>query len=201
MRHAALLGAVAVLISACGFLPPPGWVTDREPLESCGTEDVAQGGNHRGWMRGGPNPVRAVVGVAVLLGMAGCSSFYPPDQPDWIVNRIPLESCGVETIGGAGIPLNLDARTCLLAAFQAGEGAELISTRASEEGDPITTYYRVHENGTVEIFVDATRDRLGSQRWERYRCDRLASSDDVHPDLANEERVFVEEGCEELPIP
>ena len=86
-------------------------------------------------------------------------------------------------------------------AFQNGDGAELISTRPTDEGDPVTRYYRVHENGTVELFVDATRDRFGSQRWSRYRCDRLVPADDVNPDLGNEERVFVELGCEELPIP
>ena len=139
-----------------------------------------------------------VVGGALL---AACSSFYPPDQPDWIVNRLPLESCGVETIEANGLTLNVEARTCLLVAFQNGGGRELISTQATEEGDPITRYYRVHENGTVEIFVDATQDRFGSQRWERYRCDRLLPADDMNPDLANEERVFIEDGCAELPIP
>ena len=137
--------------------------------------------------------IRALLGPIALL-LAACSGFYPPAEPDWIVNRLPLESCGAETIEGSGLLLNVEARTCLLAAFRAGDGAELISTQATEEGDPVTRYYRVHENGTVEIFVDATRDRFGSQRWERYRCEDLVPADD-------EERVFIEQGCEELPIP
>ena len=139
--------------------------------------------------------------AALITLLDGCSSLYPPDEPDWIVNRIPLESCGVETLEQAGLDLNVEARTCLLTAFQNGEGAELISTSTTEEGDPITTYYRVHENGTVELFVDATQDAFGSQRWERYRCDRLVPADDINPDLANEERVFIEQGCRELPLP
>ncbi|HEX5040256.1 MAG TPA: hypothetical protein VFW95_08995 [Candidatus Limnocylindria bacterium] len=144
----------------------------------------------------------ALAGLGALLPvLAACSGFYPPDQPDWIVNRIPLRSCGEEGAEQGVGATNVDARRCLLAAYDAGEGAELISTRPTEEGDPVTTYYRVHENGTVEIFVDATRDRFGGQRWSRYRCDRLAPADDVNPDLANEERVFIEQGCQELPIP
>jgi len=143
--------------------------------------------------------MRAGLGVLLAL-LAGCSGLSGADQPDWIVNRMPLESCGVETIDN-GKSLNVEGRTCLLSAFQAGDGAELVSTSLTEEGDPFTTYYRVHENGTVEIFVDATRDRFGSQRWQRYRCDRLSPANDVNPDLANEARVFLEQGCEELPIP
>jgi len=143
--------------------------------------------------------MRAGAGVLLAI-LAGCTGFFAADQPDWIVNRMPLESCGIETIEN-GQGLNVEGRTCLLSAFQAGDGAELVSTSATEEGDPITTYYRVHENGTVEIFVDATRDRFGAQRWQRYRCDRLVPSGDLNPELANEERVFIEQGCEELPIP
>lgn len=147
-------------------------------------------------------PLRsASTAIAAFALLTACSGFYPPAEPDWIVNRIPLESCGVEALEQAGLDLNVEARTCLLAAFEAGEGAELISTSPTEEGDPITTYYRVHQNGTVEIFVDATQDRFGVQRWQRFRCDRLVPADDVNPGLATEERVFVEQDCEELPIP
>ena len=139
--------------------------------------------------------------VAIVLSvLGGCAAYFASDEPDWIVNRMPLGSCGVETIAADGA-LDAGARTCLLEAFQNGDGRELISTQTTEEGDPITTYYRVHENGTVEIFVDATRDRFGSQRWQRYRCDRLSPVDDVNPDLANGARIFLEQGCEELPIP
>ena len=144
--------------------------------------------------------LRAVLGAVVGL-LAGCTGFSSSDQPDWIVNRIPLESCGVETLEANGLAPDVEARTCLLEAFQNGDGRELISTQVTEEGDPVTHYYRVHENGTVELFIDATRDRFGSQRWQRYRCDRLVPAADLNPDLANEERVFIEQGCEELPIP
>jgi hypothetical protein len=146
MRHAALLGAVAAFVSACGFLPPPAWVTDREPLESCGTEDVGQG----------------------------------------------------------GVGMDVGARRCLLAAYEAGEGAELVTTQPSVEGDPITRIIRVHPDGTVEILYDATKDRYGSGSWQLLRCDRLFSvaeandpPDTVYPD----DMVFVEDRCEDVTPP
>ena len=63
-----------------------------------------------------------------------------------------------------GEGVDAEARTCLLEAFEEGRGAELITTQTSVEGDPITRYIRVHENGTVEIFHDATQDQYGSGR-------------------------------------
>ena len=65
----------------------------------------------------------------------------------------------------------------------------------------MTRYYRVHENGTIELFIDATRDRFGSRGWERYSCGSLVAADDMNPDLANEERVFIELHCVPLPLP
>ena len=56
----------------------------------------------------------------------------------------------------------------------------------------------------VEIFVDVTRDRFGSGLWERLRCEMLVSVDEANdpPDLVfPAEMVFVEDGCEELPVP
>ena len=144
---------------------------------------------------------RAAAGALLAMALAGCADFFTPAQPDWIVNRQPLESCGVEEISANGLGVNVDARTCLLTAFQSGDGAELISTRPTEEGDPITSYYRVHENGTIELFVDATRDRFGARTWERYSCGTLASAEDMNPDLANEDRVFIELDCVPLPVP
>jgi hypothetical protein len=136
--------------------------------------------------------------------VAGCGVLAPASQPDWITNRLPLTLCGVEDVAQGGEGMNIDARRCLLAAYQAGDGAELISTQPTIEGDPITRYIRVHENGTVELFVDATQDAFGSGRWERYRCERLLTVAEPNdpPDLVfPNDLVFVEDGCEPLPIP
>lgn len=138
--------------------------------------------------------------LAVLV--TGCG-LLPSTPPDWVVNRLPLDACG-EEVAGHGEGLNVEARTCLLDAFEDGRGAELISTLTSVEGDPITRYTRVHENGTVEIFVDATRDRYGSGSWERLRCDglvRVEAFNDPPDDVMPAEWVFVEDGCEALPVP
>ena len=137
----------------------------------------------------------------MATALAGCVDFFAPQQPDWILNRQPLESCGVEDVTANGLGVNVDARRCLLTAFQSGAGAELISTRATEEGDPVTSYYRVHENGTIELFVDATHDRFGARTWGRYSCGTLVSADEMNPNLANEDRVFIEVDCVPLPVP
>jgi hypothetical protein len=143
--------------------------------------------------------MRLAAGLAMAVLVAGCG-ILPGAVPDWVVNRQPLEPCGEESPGG----MNDDARACLLEAYEAGQGAELISTQTTVEGDPITRYIRVHENGAVEIFVDATRDQFASGIWSRLVCDRLipvAEANDP-PDLVfPDAMVFTEDGCEELPIP
>jgi hypothetical protein len=136
------------------------------------------------------------------LLITGCGLLSSP-PPDWVTNRNPLESCGTEDFG-RGDGVDVAARTCLLQAYEEGRGAELITTGTSVEGDPITRYVRVHENGTVEVFVDATRDSYGSGEWERLRCDRLVGVAEFNdpPDLVfPASEVFVEDGCESLPIP
>jgi len=78
-------------------------------------------------------------------------------------------------------------------AYQDGRSAELITHQVTDEGDPITGWVRVHENGVVELFVDATLDRAGSGTWERWGCEALS------PEGGS--RVFVADGCERLPLP
>ncbi len=136
-------------------------------------------------------------GVLVAMALTtGCGllSFVPPD---WVTNRDPLPLCGEEDIGH-GDGFDPAARACLLEAFQDGRSAELISTQTSIEGDLITRYLRVHESGTIELFVDATRDRFGSGQWERLECQRLvpvAEYNDPPDTVLPAEFVFVEDGC------
>ena len=52
----------------------------------------------------------------------------------------------------------------------------------------------------VHVFMDATRDRYGSGRWEEHRCDSLqpvsaVNQPDSHLPL---DFVFVEVGCHEV---
>jgi hypothetical protein len=126
----------------------------------------------------------------VMLSACGLASVV---TPEWVTNRRPLPSCGVEWLTTEG-GMDAEARRCLLSAWTEGEDAELVTHLTTVEGEPLTRYLRAHANGTIDVFVDATRDAFGSGRWERLRCDALApaTGDD-------DELVFTEEGCEALP--
>jgi hypothetical protein len=146
--------------------------------------------------------MRTAAALLVAVIASGCG-LLPSAPPDWVVNRNPLPSCGEETLEQGELE-DVGARTCLLQAFQEGRAAELISQSVTIEGDPITRYVRVHENGVVEVFVDATRDRFGSGEWERLRCEALVPVEQVNdpPDLVLPARmVFVEDGCAHEPVP
>lgn len=132
----------------------------------------------------------------LTLLVCGCG-LMPPAQPDWVVNRLPLTSCGEEIVERGDT--DVEARQCLLDAFRAGEGAELITTQAVGQDGQVTRYLRVHENGTIEIFTDATRDPTGSGAWERETCTQMLGADEVR-DVWVEE-VFVMIDCQSQPIP
>ena len=128
--------------------------------------------------------------------VAGCG-MLPAGQPEWVANREPLPSCGEERLARGDT--NVEARQCLFDAFEAGRDAELISTESITEGREVTRYLRVHENGTIEIFTDATRDSLGSGTWERETCGQMLSAEEVR-DVWIEE-VFIILDCQEQPVP
>jgi hypothetical protein len=132
--------------------------------------------------------------LAVAVFLAGCALL--PAAPDWVTDRRPLPACGVELLTEEG-GMDGDARRCLLAAWEAGEEAELITRFTTAEGDATTRYLRVHADGSIEIFVDATLDALGSGQWERLACDSLEPvADDGETDL-----VFTEQGCRPVTLP
>jgi hypothetical protein len=133
-----------------------------------------------------------VVGALV----AGCG-LLPAAQPDWVVNRTPLPSCGEEQLVRGDT--NVEARQCLFEAFEAGRGAELISTEAITAGREVTRYLRVHENGTIEVFTDRTRDSLSAEPWDRETCGQMLSAEDVR-DVWIEE-VFIILDCQDQPLP
>ena len=131
-----------------------------------------------------------------ILALAGCG-LLSSDQPDWVANRKPLPACGEETVVRGDT--NLEARQCLYEAYLNGQDAELISTEAITEGRRLTRYMRVHENGTIEMFTDATGDPLGPGGWKRETCGQLLSAEEVR-DVWVEE-VFIILDCEDEPIP
>jgi hypothetical protein len=133
----------------------------------------------------------------LILVVSGCG-LLPSAQPEWVVNRLPLTSCGEEIVERGDT--DVEARQCLLDAFRAGEGAELITTQATGQDGQVTRYLRVHENGTIEIFTDATGDPAGSgAAWERETCTQMLGADEVR-DVWVEE-VFVMIDCQSQPIP
>ena len=83
--------------------------------------------------------------------------------------------------------------------FARGRGGELITTQLIGEDGQITRYLRVHENGTIEVFIDATQNPVGSGTWERETCGQMLGADEMR-DVWVEE-VFVILNCESQPVP
>ncbi|HYI67006.1 MAG TPA: hypothetical protein VEW95_08800 [Candidatus Limnocylindrales bacterium] len=144
-----------------------------------------------------PEPVRRAAALAVAaVTLFGCG-VMPSALPQWVADRQPLTACGEEVVERGDT--DVEARQCLLDAFRAGEGAELITTQSSGLDGQVTRYLRVHENGTIEIFTDATQDPTGSGTWERETCGQMLGADEVR-DVWVEE-VFVMLDCNRQPIP
>ena len=139
-------------------------------------------------------PSGALPLLTVLL--VGCN-LLSTAQPQWVANRNPLPACGEEVVERG--ETDVEARQCLLDAFRAGSGGELITTQPSGQDGQVTRYLRVHQNGTIEVFIDATLDPIGSGTWERETCGQMLGADEVR-DVWVEE-VFVILNCEPQPVP
>jgi hypothetical protein len=140
---------------------------------------------------------RLAPGIALsMLLLASCTALSTA-EPQWVVNRTPLAACGEEVVERGDT--DVTARQCLLDAFRAGTGGELITTQLIGEDGQIMRYLRVHENGTVEVFIDATQNPLGSGGWERQTCGQMLGADEMR-DVWVEE-VFVILNCESQPVP
>ena len=128
--------------------------------------------------------------VAALLVSATVACTLANPAPPQFVNRPALRSCGEELRGQRDEP-NVAARECLLVAFQQRQPAELLSTLATVEGDPTSTYYRVWPTDSVpvELFYDASRDRFRSSAWTYSVCEELV---DIEGD-----QTFEVAGCRE----
>jgi hypothetical protein len=124
----------------------------------------------------------ALLTASSLLLVTGCSVLRgDPVEEQW-QERSPLPSCGEITLA-VGERLDAGSRpelACLEAARAKGDGAELVAGHGTVEGDPITEYYRVLPEGGAEVFIDATQDKFGSQRWEYRRCHTPTSALDVN---------------------
>jgi hypothetical protein len=118
---------------------------------------------------------RAAAGLVVVLAVVAwwLVPMTPLGVPSLVRDRSPLPSCGEETGTQSG-SRNPEARRCFWDAYLAGRPAELISTRPTVEGDPITSIYRILPAGSIEVFVDQRRDRYSRGGWYRLGCLDLA---------------------------
>lgn len=137
-------------------------------------------------------PRRLITVVALVATLSTGCGLLPPPTPDWVTGRIQLPSCGSEELSAARPP-NREARECLMDAWRESREAELSTTMTTIEGDPVSRITRVFADGSVEVFVDATRDRFGSGEWERLICTGLRPV--RAEDGLDDAWVFVEEGC------
>ncbi|HRI66014.1 MAG TPA: hypothetical protein PK156_17320 [Polyangium sp.] len=81
-------------------------------------------------------------------------------------------SCGHETqIHGPGY--DEAARSCLWDAYRAGRPAELVLTRYTVEGDPITVTLRIRSGPAIEVHED-NRDRFGARGVRSSTCTELS---------------------------
>jgi hypothetical protein len=138
---------------------------------------------------------RPAAGLAALL-ITGCGIFQP-GVPAWVANRQPLPACAAGAVE-AESPEADAGQQCLLDAFLEGRGAELITAGEMETGDPLVSYVRIHENGTVEMFLNLGDDPLAPGAWERFRCEDVIPSG---PSDVQAPGSFALDACEQLPVP
>ena len=106
-------------------------------------------------------------GTPSLEGRQAPSARTELHAPDAFIDRAALPSCGSVDLGqGETIPQ--DAIDCL--ADAGDQGAELVVTMPTVEGDPIVTYYRALPTGGVEVFTDMTQDAFGGG-WAHEVCE------------------------------
>ncbi len=92
--------------------------------------------------------------------------------------RSALPQCTVITLTqGQRVPADL--KDCLLSSDAQREGAEVVVTAPTTEGDPIKTYYRALPGGDLEVFIDTTADSFGSGEWRHVRCADIAALENL----------------------
>ena len=110
-------------------------------------------------------------GVVALLLLGGCSSAAPAPSsaPTGQTDGVERQTCGTVTLEhGQTVPD--DAIACLRAAVGT-TAAELVVTRLTTEGDPVTSYFRTSaDRERITVYVDATQDSFGSRKWMTLQC-------------------------------
>jgi hypothetical protein len=125
----------------------------------------------------------AALAAAALL-LVGCGSEEETAEP-----AAPHDCGRYELAHDPPSEAEREQNRCLLEAIEAAEPATLVVTRATIEGDPITTTYHARDGGSVELVVDTTDDRYGPQAVSTLRCEGLREANGV----------LEGSGCEEAP--
>jgi hypothetical protein len=145
--------------------------------------------------------VRRAGGALLVAVVAGCAPAMPPPHPD-VAGRPVLPSCGVEDLRGGSTRerANVDARRCIIAAWEDREPAELTRYRPNIEGQPpVTEIVRVLGDGRVELFHFAGHGGAIPGFWRHSTCDDLLYGDRAPvqpPEAADELAVFIPSECE-----
>jgi hypothetical protein len=135
---------------------------------------------------------RLLACAAVMVLVAGCSSDLgpeaatepapPPETRQTTIADAPPgiraveygKPCGQEKVGYTGKPASdTEVVECIrrsLADRAPAWGTLVFLTR---EGDPVLYTYVVRAEGDVSVFVDSTKDSLGTSGWTAYACQSL----------------------------
>lgn len=114
-------------------------------------------------------PSRVLLAVtAVLLAAGGLALWHalPPSPP---AQAAELPQCPAISVAQGGLAPT--SSSCLFSDAADEDGAELVVTSLTTEGDPVRTHYRrIPGRPGLEVLVDASDDRSGSGAWERQAC-------------------------------
>lgn len=95
------------------------------------------------------------------------------------LTRYPLPTCDFVYLPvRATVEQRREALSCLQAAADAGEGAELVAAPLADDRVSRYVYYRANPDGPLEIFTDLRADDARRQ-WDYRRCE-------PSPDIAEE---------------
>ena len=109
--------------------------------------------------------MKSVAALAIVVLLAGCTATPPVEFTD----SDPQVSCGSFDLGLMET-LPDDAADCLHDAAGTA-AAELVMTRLTEEGDPVTSYFHTSaDRERITVYVDATQDSFGSKKWMTLQC-------------------------------
>lgn len=61
-------------------------------------------------------------------------------------------------------------RRCFIDAVDAGSAAVFVRSQPTVEGDPVVEIYRANGDGTITVYIDATRDPFGPGAWDSLTC-------------------------------